>query len=307
VAVAASQSLSHDRENAGDMAGSFQAIQRALSLVRDDDGPWIRAMSRTVLAQLAMHMDDRPAAVEHARAALPVMQRLGASDDEIQLRTVLVYCAITDGRLAAAEDELDQVDRIDESATAFGALAFRRLCRAELVLACGDTGAGLSIYREGATTLRELELPGAARTGGEPWVLFGDAMALSAHAHYATGSDEAHGRALYAASREGALRVFGQADERLDLPAAGLLLFGLGAWHLLRQATPPAEEALRLLALADRFAYSRAIPTMRWDRITPAAEQAAPGLLAKLQAQYRDCPQPDLLTEARLAVERLPG
>jgi hypothetical protein len=46
---------------------------------------------------------------------------------------------------------------------------------------------------------------------------------------------------------------------------------------------------------------------MRWDRITPAAEQAAPGLLAKLQAQYRDCPQPDLLTEARLAVQRLPG
>jgi hypothetical protein len=29
-----------------------------------------------------MHVGDRAAAVEHARAALPVMRRLGASDDE---------------------------------------------------------------------------------------------------------------------------------------------------------------------------------------------------------------------------------
>jgi hypothetical protein len=46
---------------------------------------------------------------------------------------------------------------------------------------------------------------------------------------------------------------------------------------------------------------------MRWERITPAAEEAAPGLLARLQAEYRDCPQPGLLTQARLAVERLPA
>ena len=49
------------------------------------------------------------------------------------------------------------------------------------------------------------------------------------------------------------------------------------------------------------------VPTMRWERITPAAEEAAPGLLARLQAEYRDCPQPGLLAQARLAVERLPG
>jgi hypothetical protein len=46
---------------------------------------------------------------------------------------------------------------------------------------------------------------------------------------------------------------------------------------------------------------------MRWERITPAAEEAAPGLLARLRAEYLDCPQPGLLTQARLAVERLPG
>jgi hypothetical protein len=46
---------------------------------------------------------------------------------------------------------------------------------------------------------------------------------------------------------------------------------------------------------------------MRWERIIPAAEEAAPGVLAQLEAEYSECPQPDLLTQARLAVERLPA
>ena len=162
------------------------------------------------------------------------------------------------------------------------------------------------MYRESAVRMREVQLPGRPRTGMEPWVLFGEAMALAAHARYAAGDDVAHGEALFRACRTGALRVLASDNPHLDYPAAGLVLFALGAWSLLRRAAP-AEDALRLLALADRFAYNRMIPTMRWERITPAAEEAAPGLLARLQAEYRDCPQPGLLTQARLAVERLPG
>jgi hypothetical protein len=131
-------------------------------------------------------------------------------------------------------------------------------------------------------------------------------MALSAHARYAAGDDVARGETLFRAGRTGALRVLTSDNPYLDYPASGLVLFALGAWSLLRQAAP-AEDALRLLALADRFAYNRMVPSMRWERITPAAEEAAPGLLTRLQAEYRDCPQPGLLTQARLAVERLPG
>jgi hypothetical protein len=147
-------------------------------------------------------------------------------------------------------------------------------------------------------------LPGMVRTGREPWVLFGQAMALSAHAQYATGDDEAAGRALFAACREGSLAVLTSEDTHLDYPAAGILLFALGAWSLLRK-TGPAADALRLLALADRFAYNRIVPTMMWERITPAAEEAAPGLLAGLRAGYRDRRPPDLLPEARRAAQRL--
>ena len=305
-AAAASQWLGHERENAGDPASAIEAAQRVLALVRDEDGPWSRAMPHGLLAELTMHIGDHAAAVEHALTALPVMQRIGASDDELQLRTLLVFCAIGEGRLADAADELAHADQIVPNVTAFGGAAFGQIGRAELALASGDVDAGLEMYRESAVRMREVQLPGLSRTGMEPWVLFGEAMALAAHARYAAGADVARGEALFHASRTGALRVLASDNPYLDYPAAGLVLFALGAWSLLRRAAP-AEDALRLLALADRFAYNRMVPSMRWERITPAAEEAAPGLLARLQAEYRDCPQPGLLTQARLAVERLPG
>jgi predicted ATPase/DNA-binding SARP family transcriptional activator len=305
-AASASQWLSHERENAGDPLAAIEAAQRALALARDDDGPWSKAMPRTVLAQLTMHVGDNGAAVEHARAALPVMRRLGASDDEIQLTALLVFCAITDGRLADAEDELDTIDEVAESAGTFGGSGLRQICRAELAFASGDLGLGLRIYRECAARLREIRLPGMAVTGGEPWALFGDAMALGAHARYATGDDEAAGRALFRTCRAGVLTMLASGNANLDYPATGLVLFALGTWTLLREAGP-AQDALRLLALAERFAYNRMIPTMRWERIASAAQEAAPGRLAELLAQYADRRPQDLLTEARRAAEGLPG
>jgi predicted ATPase len=307
VAFAASQWLSHERENSGDPAGALKAAKRAMVLVRDEDGPWPRAMVHGQLAQLAMDLGDHSAAAGHARAALPVMRRLGAADDEIQLQALLVLCAIADGRLADAARELDRVEQIGEASVTFGGISFRRICRAELLLADGESSAGLALYRDAAARMRDIEFPGLIRTGQEPWALFGEAMALAAHAHYAASLDDvAHGQALFSAGRDGALKVFGQDNPQMDYPAAGLLLFGLGVWSLLRRAAP-ARDALRLLALADRFAYGRSNPTMSWERIIAPAEEAAPGLLARLQEEYRECPLPGLQTEARRAVEQLPG
>jgi len=306
-AAAASQMLGHERENAGDPAGAIEAAQRELALVREEDGPWANAMPHALLAQLTMHVGDRAAAVVHARIALPVLQRIGASDDEMQLRALLMFCAIIDGRLADAANELDPLDRVVASTAPFGAAAFREVGRAELALASGDLAGGLRAYRECTAMMRTLELPGISRTGMEPWALFGDAMALSAHARYAADDDDvARGEALFRVCRTSMPRALTPDNPHIDLPASGMVLFALGAWSLLRGAGP-AEDALRVLALADRFAYNRTVPTMRWERITPAAEEAAPGLLARLQAEYLHCQQPDLLTQARLAVERLPG
>jgi hypothetical protein len=305
-ALAASQWLSHERENAGDPHGAVEAAQRTLELARHEEGPWPQAMPRTMLAQLLMQVGDRESAAGHARAAVPVMQRLGARDDEIELRAVLVYCAIADGRLADARDEFDQMELVTDSAVSFGAPALRQVCRAELALAAGDIRVGLRLYRDGAARLREGRFPGLAYTGTEPWALFGDAIALAAHARYADGEDEEPGRELFRSSREGALRLLAAGTPQLDYPAVGVVLFALGTWNL-RHGPTAADDALRLLALAERFAYNRSAPTTDWPPAAALAERAAPGRLAELRAEYAGRRPQDLLKEALRAAERLPG
>jgi predicted ATPase/DNA-binding SARP family transcriptional activator len=305
--LAASQWLSHMYENAGDPVRAKRAAEQSLALARDQDGPWARALPRAVLAQLAMDMGDRAAAVEHAEAALPIMRRLGAGDDEIELRALLVLCAIADGRLADAENQLGHLDSVGDGTVSFGAAGFREICRAELTLASGDIEAGLRGYRDYADRMRELRFPGMAGTGTEPWTVSGEAAALTAHAHYAADGDVACGQALLRSCRERALIVLSPANPNLDYPVAGMLLFALGAWTLLRETGSAAsvDDALRLLAIADRFAYSRRGPVMLWDRIAGPAQDAAPGRLAELRAACADRPLPDLLGEALTVVRRL--
>ena len=195
VALPALQWLGHVRENAGDPAAAVEAVEGALALVGDDDGPWTAAMLRTNLADLTMHLGDTAAADEHARAALPVMQRLGATDDVVQLRALLVLCAIAEGRLADAEAELERVDAIDDRGALFGGIAFRQIGAAELALARGDIAAGLRVYRECAAALAALRLPGIEPTGMEPWGVLGESIALVAHAYHATtDADDAYAR-----------------------------------------------------------------------------------------------------------------
>jgi predicted ATPase len=304
-ALAACFWLSALRENAGDLAGAIEAAERALALVRDDDGPWPVAMPQATLAQLSMHIGERAAAAKHARAALPSMRRLGASDDEIQLRSLLASCAIAEGRLADAQAELDLMDSITESWTGFSG-RMQEMCRAELTLARGDYSAGLALHRDCMAAMRGVAFPGVVRTGLEPWALFGASVALAAHAHYAADTEEAHGQALFRRCRDDALTVLGAAQVDLDYPVVGLLLFALGTWGLLRLAAP-VDDAIELLVLAERFGYNRTMPTMMWERIAPAAEHAAAGRIAEFQARYADRRAADLLTQARRAVEQLHG
>jgi len=305
-AVAACHWLSNLRENEGDPAGAIEAAERALTLAGPEDGPWSWAMPHAILAQLSMHQGNRSAAVAHARAALPVLERLGASDDEIQLRSLLVHDAIADGRITDAEAELDLIDTAAGNATVFAGVALRQVCRAELLIAGGDRAGGLAAYRDCAAEMRELAFPGLAPTDMAPWTLLGASLALAAHARYATPADEEHGRALYRACRDGALRALDTPAVDRDYPVIGLLLFALGSWALLRKAAS-AGDAVRLLVLADRLAYSRQVPTLAWERIAPEAEKAAPGLIAEYQARYAGRRPAALLTECRRAVERLAG
>jgi hypothetical protein len=225
-----------------------EAASRALALVTDEDGPWSAAILHTQLAQLQMHLGHPRQASDHARAALPVMRRLGATDDEVQLRSLLGLCAIAEGRLDDAQGELAQIDEIDNSDSIFGGVTVRKIGQAELALARGENATGLRLYRESAASMRELQLPGIPRTGLEPWSLFGDSTALTAHAYLASDTDAAHGRELFCSCRDHALRTLDRGNALLDYPVAGMVMFALGAWGLLRRAIP-AAHALRSVCL----------------------------------------------------------
>ena len=93
------------------------------------------------------------------------------------------------------------------------------------------------------------------------------------------------GSALYRQCRADALRSLATEEADRDYPVLGMLLLALGSWCLLRRAGP-APDAAAVLALADQFAYNSATPTLLWERIEPAAEAAAPGLIARLRGQY---------------------
>jgi hypothetical protein len=254
-----------------------------------------------------MNLGDTAAAEEHARAALPVMERLGAMDDVVQLRALLALCAIAEGRLADAAAELERLDAIEDRGTLFGGIAFRKIGAAELALARGDITAGLLLYRDCAEALAAVRLPGIELTGLEPWGMLGESIALVANAYHATtDADEAYARAVFTASRTRVMRVLDPANPHLDYPVAGLALFGLGAWGLLRD-TVPAFDAVELLVLAERFAYNRMFPTMAWERIAAVAEARAPGRIAALRDELGDRRPPELLDQARGLVERLPA
>lgn len=305
-ARAAAQWLGHVRENTGDHAGALAASQAALALVEPDDGPWLEAILRYQIAQLCVQQGDRRRATEHARAAVAVMRRLGADDDAVQLHALLALCAISDGRLTEAEHELNQIDRVDVEQSVFGGYAFRKIGYAELALARGDVLAGLAQHREAAAAMREMKIPGLEQAGSEPWTLSGNANALVAHALYAErAEDVADGVGLYRICRTDLLRTLAGEGAWLDIPATGLPLFALAAWGFKRDAMP-ADLAVKLLALASRFSFTRMVPTMDWDRLAPLAEAAAPGRLDALQAEYEPLTPEALLDHARGVAEQLP-
>ncbi len=300
VALMAAQMSSHILENAGDLAGAVAAAERGLTLVREDDGPWLAAILHAVLAHLIMQLDDRRRAVGHARTALPALSRLGATDDAIQLRSVLVFAALAEGDHATAEAELMEISRINDGDAVLGGLAIVPLCAAELALARGRTADALAEYRVAVERARDLRLPGLPYTGFEPWVVTAEALALTAYAYHAGPADLPYGEALFHSC---AKDMLSEGSPFRDYPVWGSMLFALGVWGLLRGALEPGD-AVRLLVLAERFSYNH-MPSMSFERIEPYAERAAPGMIAAVRAEYGDRRGADLLDEARGLVEKV--
>lgn len=291
------QMYAHELENNGDPHAGMLAARQALDLLPDDEGPWRRAMLNAELAGLHAQFGDIDPVVVHTRAALPVLEQVGALDDVLQSRSVLALAALNQGDIAEARQLLAEIDP-DTTVTTPGTDI--TATRAQLALVSGDVPTGLRLHREAVEHARARTLPGR-RDLLTPWSVFAEATALSAFAEYGDGQD---GSDLRDALVSKAATVLDDDRPFMDFPVAGLLLFGLGIWSLLREPDR-TEEAVRLLVLADRFAYFRFTPTMRWERAHELCEERAPGLLDTLQADYAGRRGPDLLEEARSAVQQV--
>jgi predicted ATPase/DNA-binding SARP family transcriptional activator len=287
-------------ENDGDPVGAIALAERALEMWRDDDGPWGRASLETQLAMLSSQVGRSADAERHGRAALPLLDRLEAFDDAAGVRSVLAYAAMADGRL---DDARRLVDEVAESQRGRPALVpWAVIADAELALALGDRSGGLAAYRSAMERLRGLRFPGLDSPSGlEPWTLFGESAAAMAYAVYGSGTE---GVDVFAGLRDKMPAALDPARQRLDYPIAGLVLFALGGWGLLRDALPVAD-AVRLVALADGFGYNRAAPCLAWGRVAALAERRAPGQLEQALAENGDRHGPGLLEEARAVAARL--
>ena len=306
LAIIALQWLSHAMENAGDVEGAVASAERALSLTTPEDGPWVAAGLHTQLGQLDIQLGRVRTAEGHARAALPVLERLHALDDTVQLRSLLLMSALVVDDVVRAEAELARIDEIADIDTTFGAQLVLRLGRAELEIAHGDLDTALERYRRAVDEVRELRFPGVPPTGLEPWLLIAEAAALTAHAHYGGDADVSCGEQLFATLRDRLVRVVDAPNPFLDYPVTGAVLFALGSWGLLRR-TMRSGDAVRLLVLAERFAYNRTVPTMAWERVLRLVEEQVPGALADVRGEYGDRRGPELLDGARAVVEELFG
>ena len=291
--------LSHSRENAGDQVGAVEAAQAALRLVDAGHGPWHRAVLHTQLAGLYAYLGDSAAASRHAAEALPVLERLGAVEEVVQMRGALAMTLLGEGRRAEAARMIDELAALAPQA-GYGEVLLIELCRAQLALADGDIAGGLRIQRETAETLRRQQAPGAPG-GLTPWALLGETLALAAFAQHGEGDD---GVDFFESLRGRALTVFDADRAFLDFPAAGVVLAGLGLWGLLKGAAP-VEDAVRLLVLAERFSYNQFAPTLRWPVLRAHAERVAPGVLPGIAAEYGRRRGPDLLAEARAVLKRV--
>jgi len=296
VARLAFQWASQARENAGDLAGAETDARRALALCAPDEaeGPWNRAMLTAHLAGLALQVGDRDRARAYAETAVPLLQEIGVVDDLVQLRCMVALVDIADGRLEDAERQLGDVEHLDPARTVFGGATFMLAGAAELALARGDVARGLDLYARAVTELRSL--PGQELAPMvAPWLLYPQSASICAHVHAGHREEAAP---VHAELVAGIPALLEPVDSFGDFPITGAVLLACGVWDLSGDEEDRWADAVRLLAVADAFAYNRMLPSLAWSPAAALAEQRCPGLLATSLAELSGRSPVDLRDDA---------
>ncbi|MFI9401660.1 AfsR/SARP family transcriptional regulator [Nocardia sp. NPDC052316] len=244
------------KENLGDVRGSTVDAVRA----QDIFGPenvWNAAMVSRHLGQVYGQIAEYAKAVVHYHRSLDMLQRLGAYEDTVETRSMLVAALLGAGELAAAEHELDLAFGSSEGENSvqgknhlLGAVMHSA---AEVALGKGDVAEGLHRYD------RALEL------GGWPDIDSGPGQGLLMLAASAVDA-----RVLYGAA-ETAGELVEQLIERApammvqytDLPQIGGIACAVGSYAI--ATGQDVVRGLELVALAPNVYCRQDYPSMRWS------------------------------------------
>jgi hypothetical protein len=251
-----------------------------------------------------MTVGEYRTAGEHAAVAWPILARLHADDDARSMRISTAIWPMVEGDLETAGRIIDAVAD-DGMETKLGSQMVLLAARAELALAGGDVDTGLRLYDEALDSVRPVE--GLDLGGISPWVLIAASGSLVARVrHGRTDADEARARELVGVlvEQEYGARVDNELPYQ-DFPLNGVLLAALGVWALRWGTREQHDPGVRLLVIADRWAYNRSLPTMAWEPLRDLAERTCPGLLDEVSAEYADRPPADFLEEARVLLGRV--
>lgn len=291
------------REALGDIEGALAAAGRVLGALGDDHSPVVLLHAHSRISELSLKTEQGERARHHLRVALHLQERLlGTASEEIGIRWGLVMASLLLGEVDEAQYwcDLTASQYAEDADDTYGQATFQSGVRAEILLARGETEAGLRMWRRAAEPAPVVEQPflHIEPRGLETWSLEAQSVAVVAHARHGrlgrvTGLVE---------ELPGRLRALlsGPAVDRpayaAHLSVCGLLLFALAVVDLDRGA--PARAA-RSIALAERCRMLRSFqPTMSSARVREVLAHADRAAYEDAVSAYAALGREELRAEA---------
>lgn len=286
-------------EQSGDLPRALAAAERMLDLIGSQGTAWVLVSAHGRIGELCLNLEQSEKARRHIRAALEAM---GPWPDVIDIRWGMVTASLQLGDIDEAEYWFERAEA-DQGGDSFGQASYHLGVRAEILLARGETEAGLRMWRRAADPALGSQDPlfQSDPPGLEPWTLEIQSVVVVAHAQ--------HGRLDLVEETVAGLpdkltallaNPVARPAYQVDYLVCGTLLLALAMVRIGRGDASGAAA----VALAERFGFLRGFqPTMSSARIREAAEKADKATYDDAVSSYAALDQ-DALRAVALATVR---
>lgn len=295
-------------ENQGDVEGALDAAEAMLDAFEDQCVPWFWALAHARVSELCLQLERGAEARDHLRAALPVVDRLGAAADVAGFRWWLVLANLQFGAVDEAERWLEQAvpSWADSDVVT---LTYGLGARAEILLARGEVDAGLALWRQAVDRLQRTDesVAGSDLAGVEVWAREAQAVTVVAHAHQ--GRLDLVDGVVEGLPHKLSAMLANPIDTPflVESPVQGALLLALAMVDLAHGERSGDAHAMRsgarMVALAERLRFLRGFqPTMSSAHARRAAEQADRPAYDEAVASYAGLDRDELRAAALTAL-----